>query len=699
MLQRLCGLDLAFSILLASNTLAYAQVLPSPHSNETPHVEVLFANIGKSVVALNKPWKFHIGDSPLDPATHRPLWAEPNFDDSDWENVDLTSADGAIDPIVGAAGYVTGWTAKGHRRYWGYAWYRIHVRLTAQSGDNLALAGPADVDDGYQVFANGVLLGSFGNFSGNKPVTYYTRPMMFQLPDIIARSNESGDETGVLAFRVWMDPSTLFTSPDAGGFHTAPVLGAAESVAMANRMRSVEQAQAFGPTVAAAFLFFLLAIVSFSLILFDRSDRVYWWLAGIFLLSAIDSGLGAINTWTQFLGAVTDTFLAEVFILPLAFVGWVMVWRVWFRLNRPTWLPRAVAITAVTYMVSNLVGQGYLMAFAGPPISTVFEIVSWLTRLVCIALMLWIVIEGIKREGLDGWLVLPAVILVGIARFTRELRLLHIRTNWYPFGIRIRLSDFANLLLIAVLALLLLRRLLLSIREQRRMALDVKQAKEVQQVILPEARTVFPGLVVETEYRPALEVGGDFFQVVPQADDSLLIVAGDVTGKGLKAGMLVALLVGAIRTAAEISSDPLLILGALNRRLLGRGEAQATCLALRIDSGYCVTVANAGHIAPYLNGKPISMEGALPLGMLEFAEFSMMRFQLKEHDQLVLISDGIAEATDANGNLFGFERVIELVRNSVSPADIAAAAQAFGQNDDISVISVTRIEELAPAVA
>jgi serine phosphatase RsbU (regulator of sigma subunit) len=77
------------------------------------------------------------------------------------------------------------------------------------------------------------------------------------------------------------------------------------------------------------------------------------------------------------------------------------------------------------------------------------------------------------------------------------------------------------------------------------MALDVKQTQELQQVILPEARLVLPGLLIESEYRPAREVGGAFFQIIPNGvDGSLLIVAGDVTGKGLKAGMLVALLVG-----------------------------------------------------------------------------------------------------------------------------------------------------------
>jgi hypothetical protein len=78
------------------------------------------------------------------------------------------------------------------------------------------------------------------------------------------------------------------------------------------------------------------------------------------------------------------------------------------------------------------------------------------------------------------------------------------------------------------------------------MELDIKGAQEVQRVILPEAIGSLPGFAIESEYRPAREVGGDFFQVIPHiSDGSLLIVAGDVTGKGLQAGMLVALLVGA----------------------------------------------------------------------------------------------------------------------------------------------------------
>jgi Stage II sporulation protein E (SpoIIE) len=227
--------------------------------------------------------------------------------------------------------------------------------------------------------------------------------------------------------------------------------------------------------------------------------------------------------------------------------------------------------------------------------------------------------------------------------------------------------------------------------ESFRMRTELAQAQEVQQVILPEPRLALPGLLIESEYRPAREVGGDFFQMIPhRTDGSLLIVAGDVAGKGLKAGMLVALLIGAIRTAAQYLPDPTAVLSALNLLLIGRSDAQATCLALRIAKDGAVTLANAGHIAPYLNGDPLPMEGALPLGIIESAESSVMHFRLKDDDRLMLMSDGVAEAMDDNDQLFGFERVHQLLRTAKSAAEVASAAQTFGQEDDISVISITR---------
>jgi serine phosphatase RsbU (regulator of sigma subunit) len=84
------------------------------------------------------------------------------------------------------------------------------------------------------------------------------------------------------------------------------------------------------------------------------------------------------------------------------------------------------------------------------------------------------------------------------------------------------------------------------------------------------------------------------------------------------------------------------------------------------------------------------MEGALPLGILEGAEPSVLHFQLNDGDKLMLMSDGVPEATDHGGELFGFERVHQLLRSVKSASEVASAAQTFGQEDDISVISITR---------
>lgn len=92
----------------------------------------------------------------------------------------------------------------------------------------------------------------------------------------------------------------------------------------------------------------------------------------------------------------------------------------------------------------------------------------------------------------------------------------------------------------------------------------------------------------------------------------------------------------------------------------------------------------------------MAMEGALPLGIIEKAESSVMHFRLRDGDRLMLISDGVAEAKDPNGELFGFDRVHELLRTATTAAEIARVAQAFGQEDDISVIAVTRAPVAEP---
>ena len=687
MMQRLSGLLPILSLfMLAPWAVAQPERAPAPAQPASAEQITL----GQSAVPLYGPWKFHIGDSPIDPRTGKPLWAEPDFDDSNWETVDLTPKQGATDPVAGSSGYVPGWTARGHAGDWGYAWYRIRVRVDVPAGLSMALAGPQDIDDAYQLFANGSLLGSFGDFSTGHPKSYYAQPAMFYL--------QGTGTSQVLAVRCWMEPGTLLYAPDAGGMHAAPVFGEAGVVRLANQANWLEDFRSYSAEAVEAVFFVLLAILALSLILFDRSDDAYLWMAFLFLLTALDAGINPVAAWTQVVSVRLGNFLGDGIISPLEYAAWVIVWWVWFGRARSRWLPRLVAGLTVLITIASTLGDEIFFGVLSHTAAQHWHTVAQIVQAMFFLLLVWIVVDGIRRQGMEGWLVLPVVLLHGVSSFWREFALHHFNLLWFPFGARVSLMEVSDILIAAVIALLLLRRLLQSLKSQRQMALDVRQAQEVQQVILPEQRVVFHGFEVESEYRPAREVGGDFFQVIPnEKDGSLLIVAGDVTGKGLKAGMLVALLVGAIRSTADWSADPIVILKALNQRLMGRGDAQATCLALRIEPDGSATLANAGHMPPYVNGKPLEVEGSLPLGMIDAPEFSVLRFKLAQGDRLMLLSDGIAEATSADGQLFGFERVQELIASASSAAHIATTAQSFGQEDDISVIAVTRTAALQPA--
>jgi serine phosphatase RsbU (regulator of sigma subunit) len=238
---------------------------------------------------------------------------------------------------------------------------------------------------------------------------------------------------------------------------------------------------------------------------------------------------------------------------------------------------------------------------------------------------------------------------------------------------------------------MLLRRFIIAQRTREQWKLEIAQARHVQQVLIPHELPQLNDLQIESEYRPAREVGGDFFQIVPnERDGSSLIAFGDVTGKGLQAGMLVALIIGAIRSAARHDNDPQHMLEVLNEQLVERESASATCMVLRFAPGGTVELANAGQLPPYLNGREMQIEGALPLGILPGLDFPVTSFKLEPGDSLLLMSDGIAEAQNAHGELFGFERIEQMLRNPTTTSEIATAAQKFGQTDDILVLRVQR---------
>lgn len=219
---------------------------------------------------------------------------------------------------------------------------------------------------------------------------------------------------------------------------------------------------------------------------------------------------------------------------------------------------------------------------------------------------------------------------------------------------------------------------------------EMAAAREVQMVMLPGTGESFPGYAVESLYRPAQEVGGDFFQILPVGSSGLLIVLGDVAGKGLPAAMLVSMLVGSIRILAEDTHDPVLILCKLHDRLMGRTRGGfSTALAAFISDDGQVTIANAGHLSPYLDGREIELQGALPLGIASGAHYESSRFELRHGSRLTFISDGVVEARNKSGELLGFDRAAAM---SQEPAGaIVRAAVEFGQSDDITVVTIERL--------
>jgi serine phosphatase RsbU (regulator of sigma subunit) len=224
---------------------------------------------------------------------------------------------------------------------------------------------------------------------------------------------------------------------------------------------------------------------------------------------------------------------------------------------------------------------------------------------------------------------------------------------------------------------------------------EFKSARELQRVLIPEEQPKTPGYALTSSYKPASEVGGDFFQVIALKDDATLIVLGDVSGKGLKAAMAVSLIVGMVRALAAIFPEPGKLLVELNDRLAGRLHgAFATAIVLRLDpQGQC-KVASAGHLSPFVNDREMELPGALPLGISAEIVYDDRAIQLKEGDRLSLYTDGLLEARAASGDLFGFARVEALFATGPTAARATEAAIQFGQDDDITVLTLTRVAAL-----
>ena len=646
-----------------------APAVDKPKNDNTASADSLVhVRLGESTVELAGPWKFQVGDDPA--------WAQPDFDDSKWEDVDLTP---------GSRGIALGWTARGHAGHSGYAWYRLKVHVLG-ANRSLALKMPQDFDDAYQVFINGQRVGEFGKFTPHGVTAYSALPTAFRLP----KGVRDGEVT--IAIRMWMDSATPFNSPDAGGLHEPPELGYASVIASQVRLDWDDNAHYVGSGFLEMLVLVMALLMAFTLYWLDRNEKSYLWLALVCEASLLSVAPVLLINFTTWLGLTEYVIIHDVIAFPLRIGLWVLFWGYWFRLERM----RALHCAVWTLVAILAIGTAMLR----PPLygeHVPVQAANFLHPFLIIVnlglgvLLLLVAYRGFYKNKGEGGLAAAAVILAVIANYQHELRLIHVQTTFAVLGFTISLGSLSTILSVLIITVMLLGRFITAQRAKEQWKMEIAQARHIQQVLIPNELPQLNDLHVESQYRPAREVGGDFFQIVPNDKDGTSLIAfGDVTGKGLQAGMLVALIIGAIRSSAEHDNNPRRILEVLNDQLVERDSASATCMVLRFSQNGVVELANAGQLPPYLNGIEMQIEGALPLGIISGIDFPVTSFKLEPGDSLLMMSDGVAEAQNAEGELFGFGRIEQMLRDSTTTAEIATAAQKFGQTDDILVLRVQR---------
>ena len=253
-----------------------------------------------------------------------------------------------------------------------------------------------------------------------------------------------------------------------------------------------------------------------------------------------------------------------------------------------------------------------------------------------------------------------------------------------PF--EVSLADVLNTISLLGLLAVLVYRFARTSREEHRLSAALKAAQDIQQRLVPVDVPALGGVRTQIAYRAAEEVGGDFCQILLRPDRSVFVAIGDVSGKGLQAAMLGAVAVGAIRSMAGDTIGPAAVLERLNNVLQTESIGFVTCLCLVLAYDGEMTIANAGHLSPYIDGVELALEAGLPLGILDTVRYEQMTVSLPEKARLTLLSDGVVEARAHNGELFGFSRTAEASRLSAS--EIAHRAHLFGQEDDITVLTL-----------
>ena len=244
-----------------------------------------------------------------------------------------------------------------------------------------------------------------------------------------------------------------------------------------------------------------------------------------------------------------------------------------------------------------------------------------------------------------------------------------------------------------------------EIRERERVEQDLRVARRIQQASLPKKVPELAGWQITPHYQPAREVGGDFYDFHLLPEGRLGLVVGDATGKGVPAALMMSTTCGMLRLAAQGSSSPGQMLRGVNEALFPNIPSSmfVTCFYAILDpnSGHLV-YANAGHDLPYLhrNGDAEELRArGMPLGLMPEMSYEEKETILYSGEAAFLYSDGLVEAHDPEGDMFGVPRLRKLIAEhgeKQSLGDLllqelySFAGERWEQEDDITLLTLRR---------
>ncbi|MBZ5582714.1 MAG: GAF domain-containing protein [Acidobacteriia bacterium] len=228
---------------------------------------------------------------------------------------------------------------------------------------------------------------------------------------------------------------------------------------------------------------------------------------------------------------------------------------------------------------------------------------------------------------------------------------------------------------------------------ERRMEEDLRAARELQRVLLPDATPDIEGLEAAVRLRPAREISGDIYEIYVHHDGQTVVAFGDVSGKGAAAALYGGLVSGLLRTLAPRRRRPAELLKALNEALVERKvEARYVTLFVMLwdAAAHRMIMANAGAVPPMIcrggDILNIRVEG-VPLGLLDAREYEETVLQAQPGDVVVLYSDGITDHLSTAGVEFGRGRLAQLVRNHCAGAPMDLICGVFRELDRFNTVA------------